>query len=589
MDGQAAAGWAQLRKAFFFEKKKQKTFGWLSQAYPSDVRLVIKVFWFFFSKKNILPFFAVLLCAAAHRGGTLHLAAVQSAGTIDPMINYEEQFWQIYLFTQDQLVTYRKVSGKTGNELVPDLAQAMPEVQDDGRTYVFRLRQGIKFSTGADVTVTDVVASFQRIFKVLGPNSGSWYSAIVGADACLKAPATCTLEGGIEGDPATGVLKIHLTHRDPEFLQQIALPFASILPANTSPHDLGTTPPAATGPYMIARYNPTRGMDIVRNPYFHEWSAEAQPDGYVDRMDYRFGLQDEAELTEVETGALDWMYDDKPLDRLDEVGRRFTAQAHITPLAAYYYLFMRTNLAPFDKLEARQAVAFALNRRTLANLYGGPALGTPLCQFVPRGLPGFTPYCPYTKNPGPVWTAPDLDRARALLHASGMEGAKVTLVTSDTEVERSMGVYLQSVLNDIGFDTSLHTVSFQIRDTYMQNSSNHVQIGLSDWYQDYPAASDFLQVLFSCSSIHLGSDASINFSEFCDHGIDAEMDRALSLEGIDDAAANALWADVDRQITDRAPVASLFQINFLDFISARYGNFQFHPLFHAMFSQAWVQ
>jgi peptide/nickel transport system substrate-binding protein len=544
----------------------------------------------FFKKELFLLFlFWTAPACAQHRGGTLHLSAFQSAGTIDPMINYEEQLWQIFFFTQDQLVSYRKVSGKAGNELVPDLAQAMPDVQDGGRTYVFRLRKGVRFSTGAEVGVADVIASFRRIFKVLGPNSGSWYAAIVGADACLKDPPACTLDGGIEGDPATGVIKIHLTHPDPEFLQQIALPFASILPANTSPHDLGTVPPAATGPYMIASYRPAHGMDIVRNPYFHEWSHDAQPDGYVDAMDYRFGLQDESETTEVETGALDWMYDGKPLDRLDEIGRRFTTQAHINPLAAYYYLFMRTNLAPFTSLAARQAVEFALNRRTLANLYGGPALGTPICQFVPRGLPGFSPYCPYTKNPGRDWTAPDLDRARALLHASGMEGAKVTLVTSDTEVERSMGVYLQSVLNDIGFDTSLHTVSFQIRDTYMQNSSNHVQIGLTDWYQDYPAASDFLQVLFSCNSIHLGSDASINFSEFCDHGIDADMDRALSLEGTDDAAADALWSDVDRRLTDQAPLASLFQINFLDFVSKRYGNFQFHPLFHAMFSQAWVQ
>jgi peptide/nickel transport system substrate-binding protein len=545
-----------------------------------------------FFKKELFFLFLVWTAspaAAQHRGGTLHLSAVQSAGTIDPMINYEEQLWQIFFFTQDQLVTYRKVSGKAGNDLVPDLAQAMPDVQDGGRTYVFKLRPGIKFSTGAPVTVADVVASFQRIFKVLGPNSGSWYSAIVGADACLQDPPACTLQSGIEGDPQTGVVKIHLTHPDPEFLQQIALPFASILPAGTSPHDLGTVPPAATGPYMIATYNPSHGMRLVRNPYFREWSADAQPDGYVDAMDYRYGLEDESETTEVETGAIDWMYDDKPLDRLDEIGRRFTAQAHINPLAAYYYLFMRTNLAPFNSLQARQAVEFALNRRTLANLYGGPALGTPICQFIPRGLPGFKPYCPYTKNPGPAWSAPDLEHARALLRASGMEGAKVTLVTSDLEVERSMGVYLQSVLNDIGFDTSLHTVSFQIRDTYMQNSSNHVQIGLTDWFQDYPAASDFLQVLFSCNSIHLGSDASINFSEFCDHGMDAEMDRALAFEGTDDAAANALWADVDRQMTDQAPVASLFQINFLDFVSARYGNFKFHPLFHAMFSQAWVQ
>jgi peptide/nickel transport system substrate-binding protein len=144
------------------------------------------------------------------------------------------------------------------------------------------------------------------------------------------------------------------------------------------------------------------------------------------------------------------------------------------------------------------------------------------------------------------------------------------------------------VLSDIGYKASVHTVSFDIRDTYLQNSSNRVQIGLTDWYQDYPAASDFLQVLLSCNSIHLGSDASINFSEFCDHDLDAEMDHALALEGSDEKAADALWADVDRKMTDQVPQATLFQVNYLDFVSKRYGNFLFHPLFHTMFSQAWV-
>jgi peptide/nickel transport system substrate-binding protein len=525
----------------------------------------------------------------AHRGGTLQLSALQAAGTIDPQINYEVQLWQLFFFTQDQLVTYRKAVGAAGSELVPDLAEAMPELLDGGKTLVFQLRPNIKFSTGQPVTVQDVVASFQRIFKVLSPNSGSWYSVIVGAEACLKVPSECTLAGGIEGDPATGVIKFHLTHADPEFLQQIAMPFASILPADTPAHDLGTVPPAATGPYMIASYNPSRSMQLVRNPYFHEWSAEAQPDGYVDAMNYRFGLQDEAEVTEVETGAIDWMYDEKPLDRLDEIGRRYTSQAHINPLLGYYYLFMRVSLAPFDRLQARQAVEWAINRRTLVNLFGGPALGTPTCQMLLPGLAGYTPYCPYTKHPDHAWSAPDLEHARALVRQSGTEGAAVTLVTSDKEVEKSMGLYLQSVLSDIGYKASLHTVSFDIRDTYMQNSSNHVQIGLSDWYQDYPAPSDFLDVLFSCNSIHLGSDASINMSEFCDPSIDARMEQAVSLEGADDAAANAIWADADRKVTDQAPSATLFQIRFLDFISTRYGNYKFHPLYHTMFSQAWVK
>jgi peptide/nickel transport system substrate-binding protein len=525
----------------------------------------------------------------AHRGGTLNLSSYQASGTIDPQISYESDLWQTFFVTQDGLLGFRKAEGKAGMEVVPDLAETMPDIADGGLTYLFHLRHGLKFSTGQDITVADVVASYQRMFKVLGPNIGSWYNIIVGADACLKAPPTCTLAGGVQADPQANTITIRLTHPDSEFLQKIALPFAVILPANTSPHDLGTTPPAATGPYMIQSYNPVREMVLVRNPFFHEWSADAQPDGFADRILYRYGLQNESEVTAIENGALDWMADPPPLDRLAEIGGEHTSLAHIDPMLAYYYVTMNTNLAPFNNVQARRAMAFAINRRVAVNLYGGPALGTPLCQLLPAGLVGYAPYCPFTKNPGEAWSAPDLAQARALVKASGTAGTKVTLICSDREVERSIGIYLQSVLNDIGYQASLHSISYNIRDTYLQNSSNHVQIGLTDWYQDYPSPSDFLNVLLSCASFHPGSDASINMSGFCNPAIDARMQQAMDAAEHDPDAAARQWAALDHTLTDLAPLTTLFQIHKLDVVSARVGHFSFSPLFHFIFSNAWVQ
>jgi peptide/nickel transport system substrate-binding protein len=524
----------------------------------------------------------------AHRGGELRLTAYQPAGTIDPQINYISDFWQIYFVTQDGLLTFRKAEGLDGQTVVPDLAETLPEITNDGRTYLFHLRPGLKFSTGQPITVEDVAASYRRMFKVLGPNIGSWYNIIVGADACLKTPATCTLEGGIITDAATNTITINLTHPDSEFPQKIALPFAAILPANTPPHDLGTTPPAATGPYMIQSYNPVRELVLVRNPYFHQWSEDAQPEGFVDRIHFRYGLQAESEVTAIENGALDWTPDPAPLDRLAEIGGSYTNLAHINPLLAYYYVMLNTRLPPFNNVQARRAMAFAINRNVTLNLYGGPALGTPICQLLPDGIEGYAPNCPYTKNPGDHWSAPDLAQARALVKASGTAGAKVTVVCSDRDVERAMGIYLQSVLADIGYDASVHSISYNIRDPYMENSSNHVQVGLSDWYQDYPSPSDFLYVLLSCASIHLGSDASMNMSEFCDPAIDAKMQQAMTTELTDKAAATAQWTALDKQLTDLAPLTTLFQIHKLDITSARVGHFRFSPLFHFIFSEAWV-
>lgn len=524
-----------------------------------------------------------------HRGGTMRLLASTSAGTIDPQINYEGEFWQVYANVYDGLTAFKKVAGPDGNTVVGDLAENVPQPQDDGRTFVFKLRRGIKFAGGRDVTVVDVVASFRRIFKISGPTSGSFYDVIAGADKCLKLPADCTLEGGVVGDAEAGSVAFHLTRPDPEFLDKLALPHASILPADTPAKDVGTAPIPGTGPYVIAAYEPNRRLVLKRNPAFREWSAEAQPDGFPDEIDYDFGLEPEAEVTAVENGQADWMGNRPPLDRLGEIGRRFPKQIHIDPVFSLSYLAMNTRLPPFDNVKARRAVAYALDRRALVNLVGGPNLGSPACQILPPGFPGYAPYCPYTKNPSQKWTAPDMAKALQLVKESGTAGQKVTLIVADTAMARDVGTYVQSVLRQLGWDAALKAISGNIQFSYIQNSNNHVQISSTGWNQDYPAASDFLNVLFGCGSFHPGSDSSINISGFCDPKIDGQMQEALRTAITDPARANQMWAEIDREITDLAPAAPMFNGKALDFVSARVGNFVFNNQYLWLFSQSWIK
>jgi len=524
-----------------------------------------------------------------HSGGTLKLTASRASGSLDVQINYESKGWQIAAQVYDGLVTFAKVNGPDSNTVVPDLAEAIPAPQDGGKTYVFKLRQGIKFSDGRDVTTKDVVASFQRIFKVASPNAGSWYNVIVGGDACVKTPATCTLSNGVMGDEAAHTVTFHLTAPDSEFFYKLATPFASVIPADTAAKDLGTTPMPGTGPYIIKSYDPNKAAILVRNPNFKEWSAEAQPAGYPDEIDYSFGLQDEAEVTAVLNGQYDWMFDEKPLDRLAELGSKHKDLLHIHSLLAYYYMSMNTRMAPFDKIKARQAVAYAVDRRVLVNLFGGPNLGAPLCQQLPVGMGGYESYCPYTMNPGAKWTKPDLAKAKQLVKESGTAGQEVTLITSDKVVEKSMGVYLQSVLNAIGYKASIKAISSNIQFTYIQNTNNKVQASLTNWFQDYPAPSDFLYVLFGCASFNPGSDSSINIAGYCDKAVDADMQKALALAVTDKPAANKIWAAVDKKITDDAPAVSLFQPKSLDLVSSRLGNYTWSDQVHMVFSQVWVK
>jgi peptide/nickel transport system substrate-binding protein len=527
--------------------------------------------------------------AQAHRGGTMKLLAKAAGGTLDPQVNYTLQYWNLFQATYDGLLAFTKAGGDRAFEVVPDIAENLPTPTNGGKTWVFKIRKGIKFSNGKEVTPADVVASFRRLFKVKSPTSGGFYAGIVGADACLKKPATCTLKGGISANQAARTVTINLTAPDPEFKFKLAVPHAAILPANSPPKDAGTTPLPGTGAYYFASYNPTKQLVMKRNPHFKEWSAAAQPDGYPDEIVESFGLTVEAQITAIQNGQADWTLEQPPADRLGELSTKYASQVHVNTLTAFWYVPMNTNLAPFNNVQARRAVNYAIDRNAAVKLFGGPKLGTPSCQVLPPGFPGHKPYCPYTKNPGTKWSAPDLAKARALVRQSGTAGQKVTVLSSDDEVNRAMGVYIQSVLNQIGYKASVKPISGNIFFTYVQNTKNKVQINVQQWYQDYPAASDFLYILFGCESFHPGSDSSINIAGFCDRKINAQMHKALELGSRDENSANALWSRIDRMVTDQAPMATLFTPKHIDFVSKRVGNFTFSKQFYWLVDQSWVK
>ncbi|MCI3275371.1 ABC transporter substrate-binding protein [Streptomyces cylindrosporus] len=524
-----------------------------------------------------------------HKGGTLKLVAHAAAGTFDPQVNYTLQYWQLYQSMYDGLLAFKKVNGQASFTVVPDLATALPKITNGGKTYTFTLRKGITFSNGKALTTDDVVASFQRIFKVSSPTAGTFYNGIVGADACLKKPASCTLKGGVTADAKANTVTINLTAADPEFQYKLAVPHAVVVPKDSPTKDAGTKPLPTTGPYMAASYDPNRALKLVRNPHFKEWSREAEPEGYPDAIDYTFGQTVESEVTAVENGLADWMYDPPPADRLNEIGTKYASQAHVNPLTAFWYATLNVNMAPFNNKSARQAINWAVDRAAVVRLYGGTNLASPACTILPAGFPGHVDTCDYTKGGGTTWKAADLAKAKALVKQSGTAGQEVGIVVQDDDVNKSIGQYLQSLLTQLGYKAKLKPLSGNIQFTYIQNTKNKVQLALTSWYQDYPAASDFLNVLLSCASFHPGSDSSINISGYCDKGVDAKMHAALKTAETDEKSANQQWGAIDQQIMVDSPVVPLINPKLIDFTSTRVGDYQFSKQFYMLVSQLWVK
>lgn len=499
----------------------------------------------------------MLWAGPAPAGGVLRLLASSAAGSVDPHLNYTAQFWQVFAPVYDGLVAFRKVEGAAGTEIVPDLAES---VMVDGLRYRFRLREGIRFSDGRVVGPADVLASFDRIFRVGSPTGETFYGVIEGAAACLATPAACRLSG-VQAEGRDVV--ITLTRPDPEFLEKLALPHAAVLPADAPPRDVGTRPLAGTGPWRIASYDANEAMVLDRNPWFREWSREAQPAALPDGARYVFGLEPGAQVSSVLNGQADWMFDVPPPGRMGEIARH-ADQVHLNPAFALVFVPLNVNLPPFDDVRVRRAFNMAVDRRASVRLAGGGRMAVAQCGIVPAGLPGHAATCAFRYDPA---------AARRLVAESGRAGTPVTLVVDDSPGSRAIGTWLTEVLSDLGLPARLQVLSGSVQFTVIQNTNNRVQASLTGWYADYPSAAGIIAGNFGCAAFRPGSDSSTNIAGFCDPAVDA-MVAGGDLDG------------AERRLAEAAPAVVLHSPRYIDVLSPRVRGFVYHETFRWLMQRA---
>src|SRR5262249_40316397 len=151
------------------------------------------------------------------------------------------------------------------------------------------------------------------------------------------------------------------------------------------------------------------------------------------------------------------------------------------------------------------------------------------------------------------------------------------------------GRYLASVLDQLGYRASFRVVNSNAYDPMVMNPRSRVQVGEFNWYNDFPAPSDFFIPLFNCHSSTYGWSADFNASRFCDRQIDTQVTRAIAAQARSPNAAASLWAEIDREIANQAPWVPLIYELQPVVLSARVGNYQFHPLWELLLDQLWVR
>jgi YVTN family beta-propeller protein len=528
----------------------------------------------------------------SHRGGRLRLMwpaydPSTRCRCADPIAYDNFQSWWLASLAYDGLLAYRRVGGAGGARLVANLATDVPEPSDDGRTYVFELRRGIRFSNGAPVRPEDFRHSLERFLRLDVDAPSSYFDGVIGARRCRVEPGSCDLSEGVETDPKARTITIHLRAPDAEFLHQLTLPLASVVPRD-SPMRFVRRPLPGTGPYRIVRFDVRRGGRLVRNPHFRSWSPEARPDGFADEIAIDVGGNIDAQLAAVRSGDADTVALDEALfagtlkpGRLRQLAIQYGGQLHSAPEPQLEYMPLNVQLPPFDDARVRQALNYAVDRGKVAELAGGAQIARPTCQLLPPGFPGYRPRCRYTLNPNPAgtWTAPDLATAKRLVRESGTRGSRVRIMVTPTQ--KPVGDYFVSLLRRLGYRSSLLVLPESKYFAIVYGAippPEPVNIRWDGWVTDYLAPSAFIEPLFGCGE---------QLAPACDRRIDAQMSRALAQQS--STAANALWESVDRRLADAALAVPLFNRQRLTLVSGRVENVQHHPLWGVLYDQLWVR
>lgn len=510
--------------------------------------------------RGLLAFCGVFLAACGSSGGDrgITISETSQPDSLDPAIGYTinsvEPGWLVYT----PLLTYKHAAGRAGSQLVPGLAESLPAVSADGRTYRLKLRSGLEYSDGTPVRAGDFEHAVERVLALASPGT----SFFLGIDGAKQYVAKKRRGGGLRGidtDDRTGAITVRLLHADGTFPNVLATLFGAPVPRSTPFKNLVTSPPPGVGPYRYARVRPNRDFVLERNSRF---SVPGIPRGQLAPITVRIvkGLPRQTE--DVLRNDVDYMQEPPPPDLLPKVRSEARGRFGEFPQAASVFFFLNHRTAPFDDPRVRRAANYALDRGAATRIYGG--LLEPACNVLPPSVPGSVPIrpCPYEAPGGGA----DLAKARALVRAAGARGARVSVWSPrGAPADRLVTVYADS-LRKVGLDARPKIVDFSQYFQLVSSRRTGAQMGIVVFAQDFPHPADFLRQF---SGAVISPTGNINVGNVSDPELTAAIDRLGAARSL--AATASQWSAVDRKLVERAHLVPIgFQKGTL-FVSDRLG------------------
>lgn len=462
-------------------------------------------------------------------GGTLRVVAPE-IDSLDPQRSYLPGVWNLMRLYARTLVTYSSEPGATG-ELVPDLATDLGTVSEDGLSWTFTLREGVRFENGRPITAQDVKYGIQRSFASDVIVGGPTYVVDLLDDPGNPYPGPYSKE---EDDPDLTAIEtpdertIVFRLRSPraELPYVLALPSSSPVPVEADTRADYGRDPVSSGPYAITTVDPVTGILLERNPQWDPATDDvrtALPDSVVVRTGLPGLARDQALLagsadldisgTGVQpatTARLSGDDADPLLGRVDDV-----------TTGAVRLLALPTDVAPLDDADCRAAVAAVIDRRAVQAALGGAVDAVRSSRLWPRALDG---------GPAETEAGPDLDAARAALERCGQPGGFTTqLAVPDTRSSVELAEEVAAQLGEVGIDVGIRPLdpaTFYATDVGNPDSvrANGYGIVLATRTADFPTPASFLVPLVDGRSI--ARVGNTNYARLADPAIDALVDQA---------------------------------------------------------------
>jgi peptide/nickel transport system substrate-binding protein len=527
-------------------------------------------------------------------GGTLEIvgrADVDHLATTSGYVTYS--LWLFRTFAR-QLLAYPPVGDYATKTLpAPDLALEVPSkenggISTDGLTYTFHLRRGIRWNSSPprEVTAHDVIRAFKLFCNPVCPVGAPGYytDTIVGmeryCEQFARVPGTVSairdfvntqdLEGVSAADDFTVTFRLRAPA--PDFLNLVALKFASPVPVEyldylpDSPEFRQHT--LSNGPYRIARYIQSREMLLERNP---SWDARTDPirPAYVDRIRLRLGLDAELQQLQIEAGPADLSFDETvpPAEQASLLAIEDPTAWLCPPgdnFAAYWCLAVNhvgpNNREALKQLQVRHAIALAVDKAAVVQLFGGPRVARPLRQAVGSSAAGFRKGADHDLTPG---DRGDAETARTMLARAGYpQGLSLRLAYPMGGGITLAAQSVQASLARAGID--LHLVPLNWNDLYgrllanLQNAKRgEWDLALVGWGYDWFGENNGRSVIAPLfDGRHLGL-STLNFGGYQSQEVNAAIDRATAAPSAE--LAEQAWSDAARQLMNDVALVPLVE------------------------------